>query len=215
MPTHLIFNLDTVAIASTASGVAPADLVVTIAIVQAVATASHEHAVTAEAVLQQEKAVVAATTSGDATNPVDLTAALTALQMCVATTEAEAQQVWAAATALELQLTDVLSVVATTEAEAQQVWAVATALELQLTDVLSVIAPPPPGSATPAPRGTTSVGGGSRVGGPVATTFEASSVGYLHTQSASTQDIRSLVPVVLGVTSTQYPRWHDLMLLML
>jgi hypothetical protein len=49
---------------------------------------------------------------------------------------------------------------------------------------------------------------------PTASTFE-SSVGYLHAQVVGIQDIRTLVPVVLSVMSTLYPRWCDLVLLML
>jgi hypothetical protein len=45
--------------------------------------------------------------------------------------------------------------------------------------------------------------------------FETSSVGYLHAQAIDIQDVRTLVPVVLNVTSTQYPRWRDLVLLTL
>jgi hypothetical protein len=45
--------------------------------------------------------------------------------------------------------------------------------------------------------------------------LEISSVGYLHAQAVGIQDIWTLVPVVLDVMSTQYPHWHDLMLLTL
>jgi hypothetical protein len=45
--------------------------------------------------------------------------------------------------------------------------------------------------------------------------FDTSTNGYLHTQAVGIQDIRTLVPIVVGVTSTQYPRWRDLVLLML
>jgi hypothetical protein len=45
--------------------------------------------------------------------------------------------------------------------------------------------------------------------------FDASSVDYLYAQAADIQDTRSLVPAVLGVTSTQYPCWRNLVLLTL
>jgi hypothetical protein len=50
---------------------------------------------------------------------------------------------------------------------------------------------------------------------PAAGTFETYSVGYLDAQAVGIQDIRTLVPVVLGITSTQYPRWRILVLLTL
>jgi hypothetical protein len=50
---------------------------------------------------------------------------------------------------------------------------------------------------------------------PAAGAFETSSVDYLHAQAVGILDIRTLVPVVLSVTSTQYPCWRDIVLLML
>jgi hypothetical protein len=50
---------------------------------------------------------------------------------------------------------------------------------------------------------------------PTAGVFQTSSVGYLHAQAVGIQDIRTLVPVVLGVMSTLYSCWRDLMLLTL
>jgi hypothetical protein len=45
--------------------------------------------------------------------------------------------------------------------------------------------------------------------------FGTSSIGYLHAQAIGIQDIQTLVPVILSVTSTQYPPWCDLVLLTL
>jgi hypothetical protein len=128
-------------------------------------------------------AAAAATTSGPATAPTDLDAALVALQARDAALEAEAQ--WARA--------------------------VATTLELQLAAVLGVAAPPP----RPATATTSALVAAPRQAAPTADAFEISSVSYLHAQAVGIQDIRTLVPVVLGVTSTQYPRWRDLVLLTL
>jgi hypothetical protein len=78
-----------------------------------------------------------------------------------------------------------------------------TALELQLADVLGAAAPPPHPATAPAPA-------------PVAAPGQAApAAGAFETSSISIQDIRTLVPVVLGVKSTQYPRWRDLVLLTL
>ena len=46
-------------------------------------------------------------------------------------------------------------------------------------------------------------------------TFEASTIASLHAQAADVQDIRSLVPVVLDVSSGHYARWRDLVMLTL
>jgi hypothetical protein len=80
---------------SVAFGVALPNLITTLVTVQAMAVASCERAATVEAAPQQEQAAMeaaAATTSGAATAPVDLAAALAALQACVVAVEAEAQQ---------------------------------------------------------------------------------------------------------------------------
>jgi hypothetical protein len=53
-----------------------------------------------------------------------------------------------------------------------------------------------------------------RQAAPTAGTFE-SSIGYLHAQAVNIQDIRTMVPVVLSVTSTQYMHWCNLVLLTL
>jgi hypothetical protein len=45
--------------------------------------------------------------------------------------------------------------------------------------------------------------------------FETSSIGYLHAEAVGIQDIRTLVLVVIGVTSTQYLCWRNLVLLTL
>jgi hypothetical protein len=89
------------------------------------------------------------------------------------------------------------------EAEAQQAQAAAAVLKLQLTAVLGVTAPPsrPATDAAPAPAPAVA----PRQAALAVGTFK-SSVGYLHAQAISIQDIRTLVPVVLNVTSTQYPR---------
>jgi hypothetical protein len=65
--------------------------------------------------------------------------------------------------------------VATAEAEAQQ-----AALELQLVNILGVASPPPPHLATAiAPAATPGPAA------PVASVFETSSIGYLHTHVVS------------------------------
>jgi hypothetical protein len=94
MASPLPTDPDTIAITSTASGIAPSDLVVAIATVQAAVAASRECVVAVEAVSQQEHAAMAApaTTSGAATAPTDLVATFAALQVRVATTEVKAQQ---------------------------------------------------------------------------------------------------------------------------
>jgi hypothetical protein len=107
MATPLPIDLDTIAIASTASGVALSDLAAALANVQATIAASCERTAAVEATSQQDQAVMAATaatTSGAATAPTDLATALAALQARVAAAEAEAQQARAATTALELLL---------------------------------------------------------------------------------------------------------------
>jgi hypothetical protein len=119
-------------------------------------------------------AATPATTSGAAIAPADLVAALAALQACIATAEAKAQQTRAAVAALELQLTNVLSIAV------------------------------PPCSATPAPTAPPATAAARGQASPAVDVFDAFSVGYLHAQAASIQDIRPLVPVVLSVTSTQY-----------
>jgi hypothetical protein len=99
-----------------------------------------------------------------------------------------------------------------TTAEAQQARAAVAALELQHADVLGVTAPLPPRPATttaPVPAAA------PRQADLTANAFEPSSIGYLHAQAASIQDIRSLVPIVFGVMSTKYPHWRDLVPLML
>jgi hypothetical protein len=50
---------------------------------------------------------------------------------------------------------------------------------------------------------------------PAAHVFETSFAGYLHAHAVGIQDIQTLVSVVLGITSTQYLRWRDLVLLTL
>jgi flagellar biosynthesis/type III secretory pathway protein FliH len=103
METPLPTDPNTIVVTSAASDVTPSDLVAAITTVQAATAASREHATIVEA--QQEQAAMAvatATTSGVTTASTDLVAALAALQACVATAEAEAQQVQAVAAALEL-----------------------------------------------------------------------------------------------------------------
>jgi hypothetical protein len=87
------------------------------------------------------------------------------------------------------------------KAEAQRARVAAAALELQLAVVLGVIAPPPSPATTAASAPTTAVWQEA----PAVGAFETSSVGYLHAQAIDIHDIWTLVPVVLGVTSTQYP----------
>jgi hypothetical protein len=186
LATPLPTNPDTITIASATSGIAPSYLAAAIAIVQATTAASRERTAVVEAVLPQEQATTiatVATTSRAATALANLIAALAALQARVTTAEVEAQQARV----------------------------VATALELQLTDILRVAAPPPRPTTAPAPAPVAEAGQVA----PTAGTFETSSVGYLDAQAVGIQDIQTLVPVVLGVTSTQYPRWRILVLLML
>jgi hypothetical protein len=90
MVTLLPIYPNTIAIASTASGVTLSDLAAAFATVQATVTTSCENIVVVEAVLQQKQA---ATTSDASTAPVDLAAALATLQVHVTTTEVKAQQV--------------------------------------------------------------------------------------------------------------------------
>jgi hypothetical protein len=97
--------------------------------------------------------MAAASTLGAVAPPVDLVATLTALQVHVATVEA--QQARSVAVALELQLADVLGV--TTPRPPHPVTA---------TTPVSAASPTPPA----APGSTT----------PTAGAFEASFVGYLH-----------------------------------
>jgi hypothetical protein len=79
------------------------------------------------------------------------------------------------------------------------------ALELQLTNIIGV-APPPsvprPGDVVaPTPPLV------------VDDTFKASTIACLHTQAIDILEILSLVFIILGVSSTHYARWHDLVLL--
>jgi hypothetical protein len=85
------------------------------------------------------------------------------------------------------------------------------AVEFQIVDILRVVAPPPR-LATPAAPGPAVEPGQAA---PVVGTFETSFVGYHHVQAVGIQDIRTLVPIILSITSTQYPRWLDLVLLTL
>jgi hypothetical protein len=142
--------------------------------------------------------------------PSDLATALTTVQAAatasyehVAAVEAVSQQEQAAMAAAATTTSGAATAPANLVAAlaALQAQAAAAALELQL-------AAPPPHAATVA---TPAVGQAA----PVAGVFETSSVNYLHAQAVGIQDIRTLVPVVLGVTSTQYPRWRDLVLLTL
>jgi hypothetical protein len=77
-------------------------------------------------------------------------------------------------------------------------------------DVLRVATPPPHHLATAA---APVVSPGQAP--PTAGVFKTSSVGYLHNQVVGIQDNRTLVHIVLDITSTQYPRLRDLVLLTL
>jgi hypothetical protein len=101
--------------------------------------------------------------------------------------------------------------VAVAEAEVQRAQATAAALELQLIAVLVVAAPPPRPATTAASAAVAAPGQAALAVGA----FEISSIGNLHAQAIDIQDIQTLVPVVLGVTSTQYLRWRDLMMMTL
>jgi hypothetical protein len=161
-------------------------LAAAIAIVQVAAAASSERTTVVEAVLPHEQATMTAT----------------------ATTTSGAAT---APANLIAALIAVQARVTTAEVEAQQARVAAATLELQLTDILRVAAPPPRPTTAPAPAPVEEAGQVA----PTTGTFETSSVGYLDARAVSIQDIQTLVPVVLGVTSTQYPRWRILVLLML
>jgi DNA-binding IclR family transcriptional regulator len=82
---------------------------------------------------------------------------------------------------------------------------VAVSLEVQLIGIHGVAAPlSPHPTAVVAPASVATPALAAALGqvAPTMGTIEASSVTYLHTQVAGIQDIRSVVPVVLGVTST-------------
>jgi hypothetical protein len=83
MVSPLPIDPDTITVASVAYGVALSYLAVALTTVQVVPTASCECVAAIDATSQQEQAtmaVAAATTSGADTAPIDLVAALTALQ---------------------------------------------------------------------------------------------------------------------------------------
>jgi hypothetical protein len=145
------------------------------------------------------------TSAASGVAPSDMAAALTTIQAAsqqekaaMAAATAITSGVVTAPTDLVAALANLQVRVAAAKAEAQQSRAAATTLQLQLAAVLGVAAPPP--------RPTTIAAPAPGQAAPIAGAFKTSSIGYLHAQAVGIQDIRTLVPVVLSVTSTQYPR---------
>jgi hypothetical protein len=92
-------------------------------------------------------------------------------------------------------------------ARARVLMAVALLVEEQWTAAAAIMIEPP------LPTSKTETGGPSLA--PDTTDYEAAVIANLHVQATGVQNIRSLVLVVLDVSSTHYARWRDNVLLTL